>query len=165
MQGNEGGVSQTGDDQEQFSSGKGNALLGGDLKDSRSNENAAQNNVSDVHTCFHLMSNYRALIGSAFRVVVSLPLLIAKPCKYNGLSITQQARDEVIEDTFCSAAEPRGENGWPAGCGTTLELRQYLGVPQKRLLSAQHACTDNRWLHLFAKSVLSLEFVQTTCFA
>ncbi len=56
VQSNEGGVSQTGDDQEQFSSGKGNALLGGDLKDSRSNENAAQNNVSAVYTCFHLAS-------------------------------------------------------------------------------------------------------------
>ena len=43
-QSNEGGVSQTGGE-EQYSSGKGNAVIGGDLKDYRSNEAAAQNKV------------------------------------------------------------------------------------------------------------------------
>lgn len=78
-------MSQTGDDQEQFSSGKGNALLGGDLKDSRSNENAAQNNVSAVYTCFHLASG----CGAQYEVLSepSLPLLFGKSCKSSGLPI------------------------------------------------------------------------------
>mmetsp|Transcript_7814 Transcript_7814/g.23093 ORF Transcript_7814/g.23093 Transcript_7814/m.23093 type:complete len:471 (-) Transcript_7814:400-1812(-) len=47
-QSNEGGISQTGENKDQYSSGEGSALIGGDLKDSRNNDFAAQNKPSDV---------------------------------------------------------------------------------------------------------------------